>query len=1572
MRWESFSRRLIGRLLRDERDVSTSVSQPDPTGSAIALSPEISQRILLEELEQRLLLSADLNPVAGTIDVPGETDLFVFTLDEQKTLYFDTQTSVAGLTWSLTGPSGQEVTARALGTTDTADASPLLTLASGDYKLSVSGIGTATGAYRFRLMDLANATQIQSDTTVEGQLFPGTSTNLYSFAAAPGDHVFLNQISGGGIDADLKVRLFDHNGTQVIHGDFRDLDLQSLVLGGNYTLAVEGGAGNSTLAAYSFSISPVIDTQTATALDVITSGTVAEPGQRNTFTFTLAADTSIYFNSLTADANLTWSLKGPRGVERTGVSFAASDADGAAGSNSLLNLAAGSYTLTTSGVGGHVGTFSFRLATLPPATSVSLGQSVSATLNTPNATRLFKFDVAARDTITVNLLSLTGETPYWRLFDGYGRQIWAGAVASGSQVLAGAPSTGTYTLAIEGRVGATAPAAASFQINKGQPVAAQPSGTNVALGALINGNLTAANPVLRYSFDLTSATKLYFETTGATTGTNWTLTGPRGTEVLNYPFASSASNTVPDPNRVLDLVAGSYTLTVATTGQLSGNGFNFRLSDFATAQTLTLNQATTFTPSGLGTKLYKFDATAGEHFYFDYVSYNGSFFGPANWLVFDGYGKQVASATFTGFEFDIASMPTTGTYTLVIQGANGAATFGVYRSGGVNTPLTLGTAVTGATTRPGQVDSYTFNLSQDTEIFFDVLAPYSGNLKWSLAGPRGVEVVNQELYNDGSVLKLVAGDYTLSFRAAGAQVGSYAFRLFNLANTTPINLGTAVSDTLDLPAGTKVYSFAATAGEHLYFNSLNYSGSANYRLIDPNGRQVFQQPTYNDQNVVSLGATGTYRIVVDGYQYNSTAPSYSFAVRRVIDQAAPLVMGERIDATIQPGQENRYTFTLAAESTIYLDSLAYNNSPPLLIYGPSGLVIGFHASNTVNTPLTLAAGTYTISIKSESSQSGSLSFRLLNFAAAPSLVSDQAGALALSYPTGAVIYNVEATAGQRLYLDKMMATGGTATWSLYDPFDRYVNSSNFGSFPSYSLSPLAVSGSYRLIIEGAISNTAATSVSFTGGIPTPTTTAITLGQLVTGANTQPGQRNDYTFTLATETRLYFDSLTNDSAFIWGLAGPSGPLFSSGNSPATYGGNVNFQSSEGYNWLPAGNYTISVYNTAGKLGSHSFRLLDSDPAIAAPITLNTTISGTLTPGNSATFYSVDVAAGDHLYFDRANNGAWTISVFDKYGASVGSNTNDIEVVSAPNSGKYLIAVVGTNTNTGPTSYSFTAHKVIDATTAISLGNTVNGAIAKPGQTQNHTFTVANAGLYYLDGLANVSNATWTLTGPRGTEASAVPVNQSDRVVAASLFSRRQLHAGGEGRRRRHAELQLSGSRSVDGNARFRWGNRFPAPCRRAARPTFTSWPRSGRRQLQLCAPGGVGRRRWNSSVRLIDPYGNVVVARSLDTTTTTMNALLTGNYTLLIEGPVGAAGAIDYTFFTSFLGHTDPPVLTGTPLTLNAVTSGTIATPAQVNTYTFTISEARQLAVQEHDVHQQSRMEPDRTARAGSVVYKFRT
>src|SRR5690606_34367946 len=100
--------------------------------------------------------------VDATVSAPGATHEYSFTLDSAKRLVFDSFSDLQFVNWSLRGPDGVVVTAREFRSSDGIDFSgnPVLDLRAGGYTLTVDGAGDFTGAYAFRLLDLASATEM--------------------------------------------------------------------------------------------------------------------------------------------------------------------------------------------------------------------------------------------------------------------------------------------------------------------------------------------------------------------------------------------------------------------------------------------------------------------------------------------------------------------------------------------------------------------------------------------------------------------------------------------------------------------------------------------------------------------------------------------------------------------------------------------------------------------------------------------------------------------------------------------------------------------------------------------------------------------------------------------------------------------------------------------------------------------------------------------------------------------------------------------------------------------------------------------------------------------------------------------------------------------------------------------------------------------------------------------------------------------------------------------------------------------------------------------------------------------
>ena len=104
--------------------------------------------------------------------------------------------------------------------------------------------------------------------------------------------------------------------------------------------------------------------------DGIVLGSVDQAGQVVSHQFTLAASTLLYFDSLTYNGSMRWSLSGPNGQVVSDRSFSQSDSsDG----SSFYNLAAGDYTLTVDAQGDTTGSFAFRLFDLSDAALLTPG-----------------------------------------------------------------------------------------------------------------------------------------------------------------------------------------------------------------------------------------------------------------------------------------------------------------------------------------------------------------------------------------------------------------------------------------------------------------------------------------------------------------------------------------------------------------------------------------------------------------------------------------------------------------------------------------------------------------------------------------------------------------------------------------------------------------------------------------------------------------------------------------------------------------------------------------------------------------------------------------------------------------------------------------------------------------------------------------------------------------------------------------------------------------------------------------------------------------------------------------------
>ncbi|HEY2250227.1 MAG TPA: hypothetical protein VGH74_04160, partial [Planctomycetaceae bacterium] len=835
-----------------------------------------------EVLEVRSLLSGPTSilgqltgtvTIQGNLDVPGELDTYTFTVKDDSQVYFDSLTNNANFNWSLTGPAGHTVPSRSFtGSDGTAFANPVLDLVAGSYTLTVSAGGNGFGAYGFRLLDLETAALLTLNADVSGTLVGGNTTNACQFTASAGDSYSFSSVATTAATNDV-WRLVDPFGDIVASQPLNtNLGTVTLIASGTYTLLTEGSIFNSNDATYTIHDSflgntpPVISGMPLT-LGTVVNGTLATVNQKDAYTFSLASNAQLYFDSLTNSANFNWSLSGPAGTTVSGRSF--TNSDGPNFSTPVLGLVAGDYTLTVAGA--TTGAYSFRLSDLAGATALTPGTAINGTLVGGNTTDLYQFTATAGQSFYfANQVTSGGGTEVSRLVDPYGNILFSQSL-SGNAGRFTLNTPGNYSLLIEGSVQNTVDV--GYTLNVLQVV--DPAPQALALGSAITKTLAVSGQKDTYSFSLVSNSLLYFDSLTNNANFNWSLAGPAGSAVSGRLFTASDGLNLNDP--VLNLVAGNYTLTVSGAGATTG-AYSFRLSDLAAGTALTPGTAVNGTLlGGNSTSLYQFTATAGQTYYLANQVTSGSG-GPNDRLrLVDPFGNIVFSQTLVS-DAGRFTLSSTGKYTLLFEGDisnTGDLVYTVNVFSNVDPApqaLTLGSTVAANLAVSTERDTYTFTLASNSLLYFDSLTN-SNNFNWSLSGPAGSAVTNLSfiasdgLNNSNPVLKLVAGNYTLTVAATGTTTGAYIFRLSDMAAATPLTPGTPVNGTLAGGNGTDLYQLTATAGQAYYFANQVTSGSGGandrLRLVDPFGNILFSQTLPVDAGRVTLNATGKYTLLVE-------------------------------------------------------------------------------------------------------------------------------------------------------------------------------------------------------------------------------------------------------------------------------------------------------------------------------------------------------------------------------------------------------------------------------------------------------------------------------------------------------------------------------------------------------------------------------------------------------------------------------------------------------------------------------------------------------------------------------------
>lgn len=395
-------------------------------------------------------------------------------------------------------------------------------------------------------------------------------------------------------------------------------------------------------------------------LSTTIAGAIDTPGETDRYAFTLAAERRIYVDAQT-NVDFNWTLAGPQGTLVASRDFRSTDANDNGG-NPVFTLVPGDYVLSVDGSNDRTGAYRLQLLDRTDAAALTTGTATTATLDTPQSTKLYAFNATAGERFFFDARGTVGGQGAWRLLRPDGSQAFF-ADANSDQDPIRLDQTGEYLLAVEGRIyNATAgPMGVTFNV---QPVADDTA--PLTLGARVDGAIAHAGQVDRYTFTLAERRTLLFDSLGAS-AFSWALTGPQGTVASRDLRSSDGIDFSGTP--ALDLVAGDYVLAIDPAGDTVG-AYAFRLLDVAAATPIATPVAGTPTSVGgtldpaTATAMYRFDAAAGDRYFFDYASAGQS---DARWRLIGPYGDLVFERYLNGDQPEV-TLNLAGTYTILVEG----------------------------------------------------------------------------------------------------------------------------------------------------------------------------------------------------------------------------------------------------------------------------------------------------------------------------------------------------------------------------------------------------------------------------------------------------------------------------------------------------------------------------------------------------------------------------------------------------------------------------------------------------------------------------------------------------------------------------------------------------------------------------------------------------------------------------------------------------------------------------------------------------------------------------------------
>ncbi|WP_010587213.1 hypothetical protein, partial [Schlesneria paludicola] len=1531
--------------------------------------------------------------VNGSLDHYNQQNTYTLDLAQSAHLWFDSQKSDYGLTWSLV------VNNRRTGNTfDDPSNSDWGVVPAGSYTLTVSSTNSYghIGAYSFEILNLHDATPISVESPFSGALNPANGVQAYQFSGTAGQTLTIANTSfsqsNGATFQGANWKLYSPYENEIYSNSFKDDTFRiTLPDSGTYTLLVNGMAANTGSISYAISVKNSVDTNAALALNSSVSSSLAIPGQIQNYNFDLTAPAQLWFDGQSDTSNLNWVLTSPTG------SLSKPIAHGlfSAGDQNLGFLPAGHYTLSVSGLttqqsyadgrpkiqlGNFTGTYSFNLFNLANAPTFVLGTTVSSTLSPANSMRVHQFSGTAGQALyfanaafSSTDTSAANGAATWALYDQAGTQIFATNLRSdGGRIVLS--HSGNYFLIVSGATGNNGTTTYSFNVD--------PTGDStsaISLNTPISGSLTHAGQQVQYTVTLADLTKLWFDSQSSTPNLQWQLSWPNG----NVPFVPAGQNFQQQTLSLFSsddqvsgvLHGGTYTLTVSGIGNAVGS-YAFNLLDIGAATPMTIGNSSTHTgPTITGTlsvpsqtNLYAFTTPEYAYYYLHNLTLTPN--ASVSWQLLTQYGWSYSRQPITT---DDNFLQNTGGYILAVSGALSNTVSANYTFQGnfqfslgptapvvpvTSTPISLGTTYTAGS---GVISSgnYGFTLTEATDVWFD--ATNNNAVNWGITGTNFSFGSSYTLMGTTHVGLMAPGNYVLNISSNQPILpNAFTFRLVNNSTASPITIGTSVTPTQPPAANLQLYQFTTTSPQIISVHNLTLGqmdSSLKVFLYDSYGSSV-PFGGNSSQSTFALKAVGIYTLAIVG------TSKTSFVVQPTVTTIPLSLNTPKSGSLTSPSQIDSYTFTLSAPSTVNLNLVAPSNVT-WSISGPTGTIVSsstsqFHLGGIE----LLAAGTYTLSV-TDLLLSAPVNYSL-NLMKATNQTVMTAGTPVtgtLSPTTATRFYSFTALSSQSLSISSstVSTTGtvGTGSWILYDPSGIQIASNSIAS----SLSNLALqsTGLYSLVVFGAPGDTGTITFSMNIGLRSLITPIpLQLNSQVAGVINSTSQLDAYTFTLTVPTHLYFDNVSSNGSVSWSMNNADGSLF---------------QNAFGYAWssfygqdvdlgiVPAGQYQLAtyMYPNAATFGisppqSYAFNLLSF--ANATPVSMGTTVTTATHPSTSTQLYQISVSGDQAIELQSqilsstdtsAAHGQAQWTLYDADGVIYGTTdwTNRLDQYSTDGTarydvhpGVYTLMVSGDAAETGNTSYSFSLLPFLDRQFPLPFNDIVTASNSTSGQRQEYTFTLTAPTDLWFDSQTSITSSPNVFYGIRNENGDLFSYLQNTDNSELSPFGSGDFHLG-----------TLPAGRYTfyetgEGTYSFQLLNLALATAITPGTPINVALSPANSTQIfrftgtanEAVFLGSSGFSTTDSSGQngvtywsLINSRGQLIDSGNLETGASRVSLPTTDTYYVVIEGGIANDGS------TTFALGVTPITDQSRALTLNSTVSGSIVAPGQKQSYTFSVT-----------------------------------